>query len=153
MGDAGSTVIGFTVIWLLLEGSQGEVIALSPVTALWICALPIMDAVSTICRRIKKGQSPFKPDREHLHHIMQRLGIGPKKTLFVICSMGSLLAAVGVISEVYNVPEYIMFFAFLVIQYAYYRIMSSIWRVTVKIRRVLRIGKQKKSTTNQLAKN
>lgn len=142
MGDAGSTVIGFTVVWLLLEGSQGNVKALSPVTALWIAAIPIMDAVSTISRRVKKGQSPFKPDREHLHHIMQRLGVGPKKTLFVICLMASLLAALGIFAEMLSVPEYVMFFSFILMQYLYYRVMSRIWRVTVKVRRFLGINRK-----------
>lgn len=153
MGDAGSTVIGFTVVWLLLEGSQGDVKALSPVTALWIAAIPIMDAVSTISRRVKKGQSPFKPDREHLHHIMLRLGVGPKKTLFVICLMASVFAALGVTAEIYGVPEYIMFFSFLLIQFWYYRTMSRIWRISVKFRRFFRIGKHNKPASKRLVKS
>lgn len=44
MGDAGSTLIGFTVIWILLETTQGKTHPISPVTALWIIAIPpVMD--------------------------------------------------------------------------------------------------------------
>jgi UDP-GlcNAc:undecaprenyl-phosphate GlcNAc-1-phosphate transferase len=48
MGDAGSMLIGFTVIWMLVSISQPEVASEShngvrPVTALWIIAIPIMD--------------------------------------------------------------------------------------------------------------
>lgn len=143
MGDAGSTVIGFTVVWLLLEGSQGESPAFSPVTALWVAAIPILDAVSTISRRIKKGQSPFKPDREHLHHIMQRLGFTPRKSLLVICFMSACFASVGIFAEVLRIPEYYMFFSFVIVQYIYYRLMSRIWRVSVIIRRYLNIKSQK----------
>lgn len=46
MGDAGSTLIGFTVIWILLETTQGQVHPISPVTALWIIAIPLMDMVA-----------------------------------------------------------------------------------------------------------
>ena len=43
MGDAGSMMIGFTVIWLLLSASQANNQNLMrPVTALWIIALPLM---------------------------------------------------------------------------------------------------------------
>nr|WP_024611173.1 UDP-N-acetylglucosamine--undecaprenyl-phosphate N-acetylglucosaminephosphotransferase [Pseudoalteromonas sp. TB64] len=143
MGDAGSTVIGFTVVWLLLEGSQsGKLSAFSPVTALWLAAIPIMDAVSTIIRRIKKGQSPFQPDREHLHHILQRLGLGSKMTLAVICSIASLLASFGIIAQIYDVPDYIMFYGFILCLIVYNQIMMNIWRFTVVIRRFVRVLKR-----------
>jgi len=136
MGDAGSTVIGFTVVWLLLEGSQsGEFSAFSPVTALWLAGIPIMDAVSTIIRRLKKRQSPFKPDREHLHHILQRLGLGPKRTLTVICFIASIFAGVGITAQIYNIPDYIMFYGFLLCLVVYNQVMMNIWKFTVAIRR------------------
>ena len=45
--------------------------ALKPVTAVWILAVPICDSVSLMLRRVRRGRSPFKPDREHLHHLLQ----------------------------------------------------------------------------------
>lgn len=144
MGDAGSTVIGFTVVWLLLEGTQSSHAALNPVTALWIAALPILDAVTTIIRRVKKGFSPFKPDRKHLHHVLQRLGLNPLMTLLAICSTAIILASIGIAGEVFNIPEYIMFYTFIGVFIAYYRIMSRIWRVSVFIRRLFGIGNQSK---------
>ncbi|WP_335681720.1 UDP-N-acetylglucosamine--undecaprenyl-phosphate N-acetylglucosaminephosphotransferase [Pseudoalteromonas aliena] len=144
MGDAGSTVIGFTVVWLLLEGSQsGEASAFSPVTALWLAAIPIMDAVSTIIRRIKKGQSPFQPDREHLHHILQRLGLGSKMTLAMICSIASVFACIGIIAQIYNVPDYVMFYGFLICLLVYNQVMMNIWKFTVVTRRFIRFLKRK----------
>ncbi|MGR5154915.1 UDP-N-acetylglucosamine--undecaprenyl-phosphate N-acetylglucosaminephosphotransferase, partial [Photobacterium swingsii] len=36
MGDAGSMFIGFSVVWMLIRGTQEpEIIAFKPVTALW----------------------------------------------------------------------------------------------------------------------
>ncbi|MDC3212134.1 UDP-N-acetylglucosamine--undecaprenyl-phosphate N-acetylglucosaminephosphotransferase [Pseudoalteromonas distincta] len=147
MGDAGSTVIGFTVIWLLLEGSQsGTERSLNPVIALWLAAVPIMDAITTIIRRIKKKVSPFRPDREHLHHILQRLGLGPKMTLAVICFSASVFACIGIFAQVYNVPEYIMFYSFIACLLIYNHIMQNIWRFTVVIRRAVRRLKRNKKT-------
>jgi UDP-GlcNAc:undecaprenyl-phosphate GlcNAc-1-phosphate transferase len=60
MGDAGSTMIGFTIIWILLETTQGKT-HISPVTALWIIAIPLMDMVAIMYRRLRKGMSPFSP--------------------------------------------------------------------------------------------
>ncbi|NOU51797.1 UDP-N-acetylglucosamine--undecaprenyl-phosphate N-acetylglucosaminephosphotransferase [Pseudoalteromonas sp. JBTF-M23] len=135
MGDAGSTVIGFTVVWLLIEGSQGPSRSFDAITGLWITAVPVMDALSTIFRRLKKGQSPFKPDREHLHHILIRLGLTPRLALLAICFIAFVFATFGVISEVIGIPNYIMFWGFILVNFAYFYIMSRIWRITVRIRR------------------
>lgn len=139
MGDAGSTVIGFTVVWLLLEGSQSTDRAFSPVTALWLAAVPIIDAVSTIARRVKKGQSPFKPDREHLHHILLRLGFSSRQALVVICFISGFLAVIGVLGDVFNMPECIMFYAFILLTVMYYFFMLRIWRISVRIRRLFKV--------------
>jgi len=136
MGDAGSTVIGFTVIWLLIEGSQGgESRSFGVVTGLWIAAVPIIDALSTIFRRIKKGKSPFKPDREHLHHILIRLGLSCRQALLAICIIALIFASIGIASELLNVPAYIMFWSFVLINLGYFFVMARIWRITVKVRR------------------
>ncbi|WP_064605386.1 UDP-N-acetylglucosamine--undecaprenyl-phosphate N-acetylglucosaminephosphotransferase [Photobacterium sp. J15] len=120
MGDAGSTLIGFTVIWMLLLASQdGAKAPLRPVTALWLIAIPLMDMVTIISRRLYRGVSPFKPDREHLHHTIQRLGLNPKQTLLVICFFASLCAAFGIFAEIKQIPEYIMFSLFILCFFIY----------------------------------
>ncbi|MGI2134125.1 UDP-N-acetylglucosamine--undecaprenyl-phosphate N-acetylglucosaminephosphotransferase [Shewanella baltica] len=142
MGDAGSIFIGFTVIWLLIVASQGEqTIAIRPVTALWLIALPLMDMVCIMIRRIRKGQSPFKPDREHLHHICQRLGLSSNMSLLVICTAAAVMAAIGIWSELAKVNENIMFFAFLVTFSLYFIFLNSIWRITTFLRRDFKFTK------------
>ena len=116
MGDAGSMMIGFTVIWLLLGASQNEGSPMiRPVTALWLIAVPLMDMVAIMVRRIKQGKSPFKPDREHLHHICQRLGFSPLQTLCFICTFSAFFASIGIIGEVLKLPEYLMFYGFVIV--------------------------------------
>lgn len=142
MGDAGSIFIGFTVIWLLIVASQGErTTAIRPVTALWLIALPLMDMVCIMVRRIRKGQSPFKPDREHLHHICQRIGLSSFQSLLAICATAALMAGIGIWSELAKVDEYIMFFAFLLSFAAYFTVLSNIWRITAFLHRHLKFLK------------
>jgi UDP-GlcNAc:undecaprenyl-phosphate GlcNAc-1-phosphate transferase len=139
MGDAGSMFIGFTAIWLLIEASQSDnVLVIRPVTALWFIALPLMDMVCIMTRRLRKGQSPFKPDREHLHHICQRMGLSSSTALLVICLLASLMAGVGILSELYNVSESIMFFSFLVIFAIYFFVIANIWRLTAFLLKVFK---------------
>ncbi|MEJ2763334.1 UDP-N-acetylglucosamine--undecaprenyl-phosphate N-acetylglucosaminephosphotransferase [Photobacterium sp. MCCC 1A19761] len=144
MGDAGSIFIGFTVIWLLIEATQGErVTHIRPVTALWVIAVPLMDMATIMIRRIRKGQSPFKPDREHLHHICQRIGLSSGMSLVVICSLASVLAGIGIWSDVNKISESVMFFSFLAVFVGYFLSISYIWRITTFIHKLM--GRQKVS--------
>jgi UDP-GlcNAc:undecaprenyl-phosphate GlcNAc-1-phosphate transferase len=136
MGDAGSMMIGFTVIWLLLSASQGETKAIMrPVTALWLIALPLMDMVTIMVRRIRRGDSPFKPDREHLHHICQRVGLSPIQTLFAICLLASVLTGFGLYGEYMQISESVMFYLFIACFGAYFLCVTYIWRITSFLRK------------------
>ena len=139
MGDAGSMFIGFTAIWLLIEASQARnELVIRPVTALWFIALPLMDMVCIMARRIRKGQSPFKPDREHLHHICQRIGLSSAQSLFVICLLASIMAGVGVLSEFYYVSESLMLLSFLLTFVIYFSVIANIWRITAFLHKYFR---------------
>jgi UDP-GlcNAc:undecaprenyl-phosphate GlcNAc-1-phosphate transferase len=105
MGDAGSMFIGLSVIWLLTIGTQGENASFRPVTALWICAIPLMDILAVVMRRYRKGKSPFKPDLDHLHHILPRAGLSSRQTLMVISIASALMSILGVLGEYFQVPE------------------------------------------------
>jgi UDP-GlcNAc:undecaprenyl-phosphate GlcNAc-1-phosphate transferase len=113
MGDAGSMFVGLSVIWLLTMGTQGEQASFRPVTALWICAIPLMDMLAIVVRRYKNGKSPFKPDRDHLHHILQRAGLSSSQTLIAISTVAILMSLIGLAGEYFNVAESIMLLSFL----------------------------------------
>lgn len=95
MGDAGSMVIGFTMLWLILNTSQGSKAIMAPVTALWIISLPLMDMVTVMIRRLRRRQSPFHADRDHLHHILLRCGLTSHQTVFVMVLLTAMLAGMG----------------------------------------------------------
>ncbi|MBE0369248.1 UDP-N-acetylglucosamine--undecaprenyl-phosphate N-acetylglucosaminephosphotransferase [Pseudoalteromonas aurantia] len=130
MGDAGSMMIGFAVVWLLLSVSQvtAEVSqSIRPVTALWLIAIPLMDMAAIMIRRIKRGDSPFKPDREHLHHIFQKLGFTSTRTLVIIVLVSTSFALVGVLGEVFNIPEPLMFYSFVALFGLYHFALSNVY--------------------------
>lgn len=138
MGDAGSMMIGFTVIWMLLGVSQIDSKPLMrPVTALWFIAVPLMDMAAIMIRRIRRGDSPFKPDREHLHHICQRLGLSSKQTLCVICLIATLFAAFGIYGEAAKLSEAFMFYSFMGCFLVYVLTLSYIWRITGWIKKLI----------------
>ena len=126
LGDAGSTLLGFIIVWFLVDLSQGEGRAIRPVTALWIFALPLMDMVTIAVRRIVSGRSPFIADREHLHHLLKRYGFNDHNSVFWISLASIGFAIVGIIAEWYKVNETILFISFLMVFFAlFYRRQSS----------------------------
>ena len=99
LGDAGSMFIGFILAWVLIELSQGDSSglgkAMEPVSVLWCVALPVIDTLVVIIKRLKAGRSPFLPDRAHFHHMLQGMGLGPRQTLLAMVVMALALVVLG----------------------------------------------------------
>jgi len=134
MGDAGSMFIGLSVVWLLAIGSQGESATFRPVTALWLIAIPLMDMASIMFRRLKKGKSPFLPDRDHLHHIFLRAGFSSRRALVMITLLAVFFSAIGIVGEYLQLPEWLMFVGFLITFAVYNQAIIHIWRIVRFIR-------------------
>ena len=135
MGDAGSMFVGFTVVWLLAIGSQkhssgmsSDTSSFSPVVALWVVALPLMDMAAIMMRRVKKGISPFQADRNHLHHIFLRAGFNSRETLVIITLLSLVLSLIGVVTTVYAVPDWIQLIAFIALFFIYKKFLTNVWR-------------------------
>ena len=138
MGDAGSTLIGFTIIWILLLSTQGKGHPMNPVTALWVIAIPLVDMVAIIYRRLRKGKSPFRPDRLHVHHLMVRAGLTSRQAFLLITFVAAICATIGILGEVYYVNEWIMFIAFILLFFLYSYSITRAWRITRWVRRMKR---------------
>lgn len=112
MGDAGSTFIGFVLAWLFITLSQNGQQPLSPVIAGWLFGLPLIDSISVMVRRALNGESPFKADRNHLHHQLQALGYSARSTLLLLLIMHFSLLTVGVIFNGNKELEPVLFWVF-----------------------------------------
>jgi UDP-GlcNAc:undecaprenyl-phosphate GlcNAc-1-phosphate transferase len=97
MGDAGSTMLGFSLAWISVEISQAPARVITPVVVLWIFALPIFDLFSSMVRRMSRGQSPFHGDSEHLHHVLKRRwGLSSRRVAQGVLLGAAILAGIGV---------------------------------------------------------
>jgi UDP-GlcNAc:undecaprenyl-phosphate GlcNAc-1-phosphate transferase len=67
LGDTGSLIIGYSLALIALEGYRKTAILafLVPVLAL---AIPLLDTLLSIVRRIRSGRGVFVPDQFHMHH-------------------------------------------------------------------------------------
>ena len=135
MGDAGSVLLGFSLAWYAVDLAQARQ-AFTPITAIWILAIPLMDTTALMVRRVAKGRSPFSADREHLHHILQRAGFTPEQTVVIVYALTLLLAAIGVAGWWLGVPEYVMFYGFMALFGLYFYGMLHAWKLMKRLRRL-----------------
>ena len=83
-GDSGSYFLGFLVATLaILSGAKVG-------TAILVMAIPLLDGVFTVIRRLAEGKSPFVGDRKHLHHRLLELGWGQRRIAlfyYLVCAI------------------------------------------------------------------
>ncbi|MBF0183231.1 MAG: hypothetical protein HQM06_02415 [Magnetococcales bacterium] len=115
MGDAGSKLLGLALFLFTVHLSQKPEPLFSPVTALWLLALPLMELFGSILRRLLGHQSPFHADKGHIHHRLQRLGYNKRHIFFLLTGFSLLCAAVGCAAFLLGVPDYLMFYGLLLL--------------------------------------
>jgi UDP-GlcNAc:undecaprenyl-phosphate GlcNAc-1-phosphate transferase len=74
MGDTGSQFLGFMTAALALVLTQAVNPTLNPAIVLLLLGLPILDTLVVMTWRIRRGESPFLPDRSHFHHRLLEFG-------------------------------------------------------------------------------
>lgn len=109
MGDSGAMFLGLLIsasaITLtgqvdasaITEENSGTALLplLLPFTVL---AIPLIDFVMAILRRVKAGHSPFTADREHLHHRIMRMGVSQQRTTVILYLWTAMFALPTVIA-------------------------------------------------------
>ena len=93
MGDTGSLVIGLVLGILtlkLLSVADDAYSSLSfyraqlPLFLIAVLFVPLLDTMRVMFLRLTSGVSMFKPDRNHLHHIIVDFGLSHRKASFFI---------------------------------------------------------------------
>lgn len=98
LGNGGSALLGLVIAWASLRLSQNPE---HPVTAIllpWLLVPPVVDAVALVIRRVLKGHSPFRADRNHLHHLMQDAGFSPTGIALTLGGLTLLLGGVAALA-------------------------------------------------------
>ncbi len=95
LGDSGSLALGFALVWLAIETAMLPGRVISPLGIAWLLALPVIETLNLIIRRLMRGQNPLHPDREHLHHILRRAGFSVAQTTLLIVAGVVVLGAAG----------------------------------------------------------
>ncbi|MBE6931237.1 MAG: undecaprenyl/decaprenyl-phosphate alpha-N-acetylglucosaminyl 1-phosphate transferase [Ruminococcaceae bacterium] len=97
MGDTGSNFLGFILATLSIQGLFKFYAVISFAVPFLILGLPLFDMLSSIIRRVAKGQSPMAPDRGHIHHRLIDMGLSQKQAVAVLYAITCILGITGVI--------------------------------------------------------
>ena len=95
MGDSGSLFLGFMISVIALLGFKATTLT-SLIVPICILAIPILDTVLAIFRRLLKGESIGAPDKEHFHHQLLKMKFGTKITVLIIYGINILFSAVSI---------------------------------------------------------
>jgi len=128
LGDAGSYLLGLSVLYSVILLSQGEDRAMPPVSALWFCLLPLLDMGGISIRRLMRRKSPFKADREHLHHIFTLAKFSTAATTGALAAVALLGVLVGTTLTFAGMPEGLSLLLFLGVAGLYLWHLMRTWK-------------------------
>ena len=96
MGDSGSQLLGFVAIILSLALAQKSN-EMNLILVLLILGIPVIDTFSVIVQRTLKGRSPFKADKNHLHHKIMNLGFYHSESVLILYLLHATIVCLGFI--------------------------------------------------------
>ncbi|MBY4949083.1 undecaprenyl/decaprenyl-phosphate alpha-N-acetylglucosaminyl 1-phosphate transferase [Cupriavidus respiraculi] len=131
LGDAGSLMLGFAIVWFAVELSQPAYNSgkrVPPVVMLWVLGFILIDLLAVVMRRVIKGKNPLSADRTHLHHVLLRLNVSADVIVWIIIISNALLGFIGIWAWKKGISEQILFLAFLVIAGLHLVVMKYAWR-------------------------
>ncbi len=92
MGDSGSMFLGYIIAVISLLGFKNVTLT-SFIVPVLLLAIPILDTLFAIIRRLLKHQPISMPDKSHLHHQLLKLKFSQRKTVLIIYFVDLLFAA------------------------------------------------------------
>ena len=97
LGDTGSMLIGFILSILTCHFLQEELVSkggitfpAAPALVIGILIIPLFDSLRVFILRVSDGKSPFRADKQHLHHRLLQLGFSHLKATLLLLSINVL---------------------------------------------------------------
>ncbi len=97
-GDAGSNALGFVIAFLALDFWRSQPAAATVPAFLFpflLCALPLLDAVFAIIRRLRRFTSPLAGDRSHIYDLLLARGRSPVQVALFCYVVAIVLAGIS----------------------------------------------------------
>jgi UDP-GlcNAc:undecaprenyl-phosphate GlcNAc-1-phosphate transferase len=95
MGDCGANLLGFLMGVITLEAAVKTAAVVSFVLPLILLAVPFLDTTFVVLKRLKYRQPIYRPDSEHFHHRMARIGFSSRRTIAYLYAWTLMLAGLA----------------------------------------------------------
>jgi UDP-GlcNAc:undecaprenyl-phosphate GlcNAc-1-phosphate transferase len=89
MGDSGALFLGLCLAMLAIY--SGAKLA----TAALVLGFPIIDALWAATRRLARGTSPFRADRQHFHHLLLDAGLSQRQAVLTLYTVAAAFGGVA----------------------------------------------------------
>lgn len=73
----------------------------APIVAAAVMAVPLYDTLRIFIIRASRGKSPFKADKDHIHHHMLELGLSQGQVVISLLALNLLILSIIIISSTY----------------------------------------------------
>ena len=114
MGDTGSMFLGYMIAVIALLGFKTATLT-SFIIPILILFIPIFDTLLAILRRLIKGESIGKPDKDHLHFQLLNKTSSVKKTVIIIYIINALFSSVSILYSIGKTDIAILLYLLLMI--------------------------------------
>jgi UDP-GlcNAc:undecaprenyl-phosphate GlcNAc-1-phosphate transferase len=95
MGDCGSNLLGLLMGCVAVEAAVKTPVVVSFVLPLILLAVPFLDTTFVVLKRLKYKQPIYRPDSEHFHHRMARIGFSSRRTIAYLYAWTLMLAGLA----------------------------------------------------------
>ena len=117
MGDSGSLLLGYMITLYVFEFCEINAykclpgiyqMTAAPAVAICVLSVPLFDTMRVMLTRIKKGVSPFHPDKNHIHHLLLKTGLKHRQVTFVLLIVSIGFIALGIIGRQWKIGVLIL---------------------------------------------
>jgi len=95
MGDCGAQLLGLLMGVITVEAAVKTAAVVSFVLPLILLAVPFLDTTFVVLKRLKYRQPIYRPDSEHFHHRMARIGFSSRRTIAYLYAWTLMLAGLA----------------------------------------------------------
>ncbi len=95
MGDCGANLLGLMMGVIAVEAAVKTAAVVSFVLPLILLAVPFLDTTFVVLKRVKYKQPIYRPDSEHFHHRMARIGFSSRRTIAYLYAWTLMLAGLA----------------------------------------------------------
>ncbi len=135
MGDSGSLLLGYMITLYVFEFCETNAysavpkafhMSAAPAVAICVLSVPLFDTIRVMLTRIKKGVSPFQPDRNHIHHLLLKTGLKHRQVTLVLLLVSIGYICLGIAGRNWSIGLLVLtaFFIASVLTYILWRIVD-----------------------------